>query len=160
MKWVELSTPCYVIEEGLIGEYLCSATASGLYEARLCSEEMCRPLAASGRKPENHIFSPAYRQEDFEEIPEYCDHIVFNSWKQVEKFGQRAKTVGKNIGLRINPECSAQKGPAIYDPCAPGSRLGVTKKEFTESGENPFHLRGEKTVRRRDGLRRIVSRRT
>ncbi|MDE5591120.1 MAG: carboxynorspermidine decarboxylase [Acetatifactor sp.] len=171
MKWFELPTPCYVIEEGLIednlkilrgvmertgarillaqkafsmyalypliGEYLCGATASGLYEARLCAEEMCRPLAASGRKPENHIFSPAYRQQDFDEILEYCDHIVFNSWKQVEKFGIQAKAAGKNIGLRINPECSTQEGHAIYDPCAPGSRLGVTKEKFAEGAEKP-----------------------
>lgn len=121
----------------LIGEYLCGGTASGLYEARLCAEEMCRPLAASGRKRENHIFSPAYRQEDFEEILEYCDHIVFNSWKQVEKFGMRAKAAGKSIGLRINPECSTQEGHAIYDPCAPGSRLGVTGEKFAEGAERP-----------------------
>lgn len=166
MRQIELPTPCYVIDQGLIednlkilkgvmertgarillaqkafsmyalypliGEYLCGATASGLYEARLCAEEMCRPLEASGRKIENHIFSPAYRQEDFEEILEYCDHIVFNSWKQVEKFGERAKAAGKSIGLRINPECSTQEGRAIYDPCAPGSRLGVTRERFVQ----------------------------
>lgn len=164
MKESELSTPCYVIDQGLIeknlqilkgimertgarillaqkafsmyalypliGEYLCGATASGLYEARLCAEEMCRPLETSGRRVENHIYSPAYRQEDFEEILEYCDHIVFNSWKQIEKFGQRARAAGKSIGLRINPQCSTQEGHAIYDPCAPGSRLGVTKEQF------------------------------
>lgn len=169
MRWSELSTPCYVVDERriednlkilqgvmertgarillaqkafsmyalypLIGKYLCGATASGLYEARLCAEEMCRPLAASGRKPENHIFSPAYRQEDFEEILEYCDHIVFNSWRQVEKFGMQAKAAGKSIGLRINPECSTQESHAIYDPCAPGSRLGVTKEKFAEDAE-------------------------
>ncbi len=117
----------------LIGEYLQGATASGLYEARLCAEEMCRPLAASGRRPENHIFSPAYRREDFEEILEYCDHIVFNSWRQVEKYGARAKAAGKSIGLRVNPECSTQEGHRIYDPCAPGSRLGVLRSSFAES---------------------------
>ena len=79
----------------LIGEYLCGATASGLYEARLCAEEMCRPLEAFGRRIENHIYSPAYRQEDFGEILEYCDHIVFNSWKQIEKFGQQARAGGE-----------------------------------------------------------------
>ena len=110
----------------LIGEYLWGATASGLYEARLCAEEMVRPLAAGGRKPENHIFSPAYREEDFGEILKYCDHIVFNSCRQAERFGPRAKAAGKSAGLRINPECSTQEGHAIYDPCAPGSRLGVT----------------------------------
>lgn len=174
MKWLELSTPCYVIDERLIennlkilrgvmertearillaqkafsmyalypliGEYLCGATASGLYEARLCAEELCRPLAVSGRKPENHIFSPAYRQEDFEEILEYCDHIVFNSWKQVEKFGRSAKAAGKSIGLRVNPECSTQEGHAIYDPCAPGSRLGVTREIFAQGAESLLSL--------------------
>ena len=114
----------------LIGEYLCGATASGLYEARLCAEEMVRPLAARGRKTENHIFSPAYREEDFGEILKYCDHIVFNSCRQAERFGPRAKEAGKSVGLRINPECSTQESHAIYDPCAPGSRLGVTAECF------------------------------
>lgn len=113
-----------------IGEYLRGATASGLYEARLCAEEMVRPLAKRGRRLENHIFSPAYNGDDFEEILTYCDHIVFNSWKQAERFGPRAKDAGKSIGLRINPECSTQEGHEIYDPCAPGSRLGVTKENF------------------------------
>ncbi len=114
----------------LIGKYLCGATASGLYEARLCAEEMAEPLKAQGRKVESHIFSPAYKESEFDEILRYCDHIVFNSWKQVEKFGPRAKAAGKSIGLRINPECSTQEGHAIYDPCAAGSRLGVTLEAF------------------------------
>lgn len=122
----------------LIGEYLCGATASGLYEARLCAEEMVQPLTAQGRRCENHIFSPAYREEDFEEILKYCDHIVFNSWKQVEKFGTRARDAGKSIGLRINPEYSTQEGHAIYDPCAPGSRLGVTKDNFVKGIGSPL----------------------
>lgn len=120
----------------MIGRRLCGATASGLYEARLCAEEMAVPLAGQGIPCENHIFSPAYREEDFGEILQYCDHIVFNSWRQVEKFGQRAKEAGKSIGLRINPECSTQEGHAIYDPCAPGSRLGVTKKNFENGLQN------------------------
>ncbi|MCM1025870.1 MAG: carboxynorspermidine decarboxylase [Roseburia sp.] len=114
----------------LIGEYLDGATASGLYEARLGAEEMAVPLKARGISCENHIFSPAYREEEFEEILRRCDHIVFNSWAQVRKFGERAKRAGKSIGLRINPECSTQAGHAIYDPCAPGSRLGVTAGSF------------------------------
>lgn len=118
----------------MIGEYLQGATASGLYEARLCAQEMVKPLQRQGKSCENHVFSPAYREEDFPEILEYCDHIVFNSWKQVEKYGRRAKEAGKSIGLRINPECSTQEGHAIYDPCAPGSRLGVTKEGFLKEG--------------------------
>lgn len=114
----------------LIGEYLCGATASGLYEARLCAEEMAKPLRARGRKVENHIFSPAYKKTEFREILRCCDHIVFNSWKQAERFGPGAKAAGKSMGLRINPERSTQEGHAIYDPCAPGSRLGVTLEAF------------------------------
>lgn len=114
----------------MIGKALSGATASGLYEARLGAEEMVRPLLALGKRCENHVFSPAYREEDFEEILQYCDHIVFNSWRQVEKFGGRARAAGRSIGLRINPECSTQKGHAIYDPCAPGSRMGVTRENF------------------------------
>lgn len=120
----------------MIGRRLCGATASGLYEARLCAEEMAAPLAGQGIPCENHIFSTAYREEDFGEILQYCDHIVFNSRRQMEKFGQRAKEAGKSIGLRINPECSTQEGHAIYDPCAPGSRLGVTKKNFENGLQN------------------------
>lgn len=164
MRWSELPTPCYVVDETLIernlkilrgvmertgahillaqkafsmyalypkiGAYLSGATASGLYEARLCAEELAAPLAAQGISCENHVFSPAYREEEFAEILKYCDHIVFNSWKQVRKYGARAKAAGKSIGLRINPEHSTQEGHAIYDPCAPGSRLGITKAAF------------------------------
>lgn len=114
----------------LIGRYLCGATASGLYEARLGAEEMVQPLKLEGKHCENHVFSPAYREEDFGGILRYCDHIVFNSWRQVEKFAARARTAGKSVGLRINPECSTQEGHAIYDPCAPGSRMGVTRESF------------------------------
>lgn len=120
---------CYALYP-LIGRYLSGATASGLYEARLGAEEMLLPLKGQGRLCENHIFSPAYKEEDFPEILRYCDHIVFNSWKQVEKFGRTAKAAGKQIGLRINPQCSTQEGHELYDPCAKGSRLGVTYDTF------------------------------
>ena len=116
----------------LIGEYLSGATASGLYEARLGMEDMVLPFKKQGKSCENHVFSPAFREEEFEEILTYCDHIVFNSLKQVEKFGKRAKECGKSVGLRINPQCSTQEGHAIYDPCAPGSRLGVTKENLVQ----------------------------
>ena len=114
----------------LVGRYLRGCAASGLYEARLCAEEMVRPLAKEGRRLENHIFSPAYQEKDFHEILQCCDHIVFNSWQQVERFAPRARAAGKSVGLRVNPECSTQEGHAIYDPCAPGSRLGVTEENF------------------------------
>lgn len=104
----------------LIGEYISGATASGLYEAKLAYEEMGK---------ENHIFSPAYRDEEFDEILTICDHIVFNSFHQWEKFKDKAINAGRSCGIRINPECSTQEH-GIYDPCSPGSRLGVTKANF------------------------------
>lgn len=106
----------------LISKYLSGTEASGLYEARLGKEEM-----PSG---EVHVFCAGYREDEFEELLEYADHIVFNSVAQLKKFGKKAKESGKSVGLRINPECSTQDGHEIYDPCAPGSRLGVTADVF------------------------------
>lgn len=101
----------------LLRKYLAGSTASGVYEARLGKEYF---------GGETHVFSPAYRDDELEEILKYADDIVFNSPRQVKKYGERAKKAGKSIGLRLNPECSTQEGHAIYDPCAPGSRLGTT----------------------------------
>ena len=106
----------------LLSEYLAGTEASGLFEARLGAEEM------PGK--EVHVFCAAYREEDFAELLRYADHIVFNSPAQLKRFGARAKQAGKSIGLRINPECSTQEGHEIYDPCAPGSRLGVTRARW------------------------------
>ncbi len=107
----------------LIRKYLAGTTASGLYEARLGHEEF---------GGETHVFSPAYRVDEFDEILQYADHIVFNSPAQLRKYGEKAKKAGKQMGLRINPQCSTQEGHAIYDPCSPGSRLGTTKENFDE----------------------------
>ena len=123
---------CYAVYP-LISQYLCGATASGLFEARLCHEEM------PGR--ENHVFSPAFREEDMPEILSICDHIVFNSIRQLELFGVRAKEAGLQVGLRINPQISTQPAEhAIYDPCAPGSRLGVTLDKFRKAPANLIAL--------------------
>lgn len=105
----------------LIGEYLHGTTASGLYEAKLGYEEMGK---------ENHIFSPAYKDSDFTEIISICDHIVFNSFSQLARFGEQVVAAGKSIGLRINPEHSTQVGHEIYDPCAKGCRFGITAQHF------------------------------
>lgn len=170
MKREELRTPCYVIQEKklkdnlrilegirertgcrillaqkafsmyseypLIAEYLDGTTASGLYEARLGYEEMGL---------ENHIFSPAYRDDEMEEILKYCGHIVFNSPAQLRKYRKQAKEAGRSIGLRVNPECSTQEGHAIYDPCAPFSRLGTTAEKFCRE-------MSEEDIRSLDGL--------
>lgn len=155
MKFSELPTPCFIVDEALIeknlkilngvsrrtgckivlaqkafsmykmypliGEYLDGATASGLFEARLGFEEMGK---------ENHVFSPAYREDEIDEIIELCDHIIFNSFAQTEKYKDKVLKAGKKVGLRINPEYSTQVGHAIYDPCAVGSRFGVTLEHF------------------------------
>lgn len=104
----------------LLSQYLSGTEASGLYEARLGAEEM--------PDGEVHVFCAAYRDDEFDELLEYADHIVFNSVSQLNKFGRYAKKQGKSIGLRINPECSTQEDHEIYDPCANGSRLGVTRR--------------------------------
>lgn len=107
----------------LMRRYLAGTTASGLCEARLGKEEF---------GGETHVFSPAYREDEFEELLSYADHFVFNSPAQLRRYAERAKQAGKSVGLRVNPECSTQEGHEIYDPCAPGSRLGTVKEQFDE----------------------------
>ena len=108
----------------VLASYLAGTEASGLYEARLGAEEM------PGK--EVHVFCAAYREDEFAELLKYAGHIVFNSPRQLAKYGAAAKQAGKSVGLRINPECSTQEGHAIYDPCAPGSRMGTTRAQWEE----------------------------
>ena len=105
--------------------YLAGTEASGLFEARLGAEEM------PGK--EVHVFCAGYRADEFEELLHYADHIVFNSPSQLLRFGLMAKKAGESVGLRINPECSTQEGHEIYDPCAPGSRMGTTRAQWDEA---------------------------
>ncbi len=109
----------------LLAPYLAGTESSGLYEARLGAEHM--------PDKECHVFCAAYRDDEFEELLKYADHIVFNSPTQLKKYGKKAKQAGKQIGIRINPECSTQDGHDIYDPCAPGSRLGTTLAQWKDS---------------------------
>lgn len=150
-----VKTPCYVVDEGLIiknmevlkrvqtktgckillaqkafsmyelyplmSKYLSGTTASGLHEARLGKEHF---------GGETHVYSPAYKEDEFDEILKYSDHIVFNSFDQWEKYKEKSLSAGKVCGIRVNPECSTQEGHEIYDPCAPFSRLGTTRESF------------------------------
>ena len=155
MRRNQLPTPCYVVSEArieencrilrgvmdrtgckillaqkafsmyalypLISRYLSGTASSGLYEARLAREHF---------PGESHVFSAAFRPDDFPALFDYADKIIFNSLAELRRYGARAQAAGKSVGLRVNPEHSTQEGPAIYDPCAPGSRLGVTLDAF------------------------------
>lgn len=106
----------------LIGRYLKGITASSLFEARLGSEELGKEV---------HIFAPAYLEAEFDEILKVCDHIVFNSFGQWQKYRDRVKVCDRKVecGIRINPEYSEIEVP-IYNPCFANSRLGVTLDHF------------------------------
>ena len=96
-------------------EYINSTTASSLSEARLALEEF-------GAKA--HTYSPAYTDEEIDDIVRCSSHLTFNSLSQYERFNDRVE--GKaSIGLRVNPEYS-EVGTMLYNPCAPGTRFGVT----------------------------------
>ena len=151
----EIPTPCYVLEEelleknlklldfvqkesgakillalkgfafrasfSLVSKYLKGCCASGLYEAKLAKEEF---------KKEVHTYSPAFKEEEFEELLKYSNHIVFNSFNQLEKFKKESK--GRvSIGLRVNPETSIAP-VELYNPCGLYSRFGVVRDEFKE----------------------------
>ncbi|SPF47049.1 Carboxynorspermidine/carboxyspermidine decarboxylase [Candidatus Desulfosporosinus infrequens] len=107
----------------LVGKYLKGVTASSLFEAKLGYEEMGKEV---------HIYAPAYGEEDFDQILNNCDHIIFNSFGQWNKFKAKVinlKTKKISCGIRINPEYSEIETP-IYDPCFQFSRLGVTLSNF------------------------------
>ncbi len=101
----------------LVSEYLSGCTCSGLHEAKFAKEYF---------KGEIHTFSPAFIQSDFDEISDLSNHIVFNSFAQLNKYRARVKG---SIGLRVNPEVSSSPVD-LYNPCGEYSRLGITCKNF------------------------------
>lgn len=118
---------------GVFHEYIQSTTASSLYEARLAKEEF-------GEKA--HTYSPAYVDEEFDEIVKCSSHITFNSLSQYERFGERARAEGVKCGLRINPEYSEIE-TELYNPCALGSRFGVLAEQLGNTlpeGINGLHV--------------------
>ncbi|MBQ3539413.1 MAG: carboxynorspermidine decarboxylase [Bacteroidaceae bacterium] len=165
---MQVPSPCYVMEEALLRrnlklisrvareadveiilafkafalwksfpifrEYINSVTASSIHEARLAREEF-GSLA--------HTFSPAYTDEEFDEIMRCSSHISFNSLTQFQRFYERTKDAPHSIscGIRINPEYSEIE-TELYNPCAPGSRFGVTADSLPDdlpSGIEGFH---------------------
>ncbi len=172
MDLEHLKTPCYIVDERLLkknmeilknvidrtrckillaqkgfsmfceynfmSKYLVGTTASSLNEARLGKEEF---------PGEVHIFNPAYREDEIEEILEISDHVVFNSFAQWYKYKESVKMAEKkydkhiSCGLRINPECSTGEHE-IYDPCGRGSRLGITINNFEKALKEGMTLDG------------------
>lgn len=100
-------------------EVLDGVTCSGIYEARLGKEHFGGEI---------HVYSPAYRDWEIEELLPIADHLTFNSLRQLEKYGEKAAARGIKIGLRLNPEVSFTETP-MYDPCGPCSRLGIRMPE-------------------------------
>ena len=109
-------------------EYINATTASSLSEARLAFEEF-------GAKA--HTYSPAYKDEEFDDIVHCSSHLTFNSLSQYERFHERAGEC--SLGLRVNPEYS-EVGTLLYNPCAPGTRFGVTADKLPE--QLPKDIRG------------------
>lgn len=106
-------------------EYISSTTASSLYEARLGFEEFGAPV---------HTFTPAQTDAEIDEISRYSSHISFNSLTQYGRFHERALKVNPKLklGLRVNPEYS-EVGTLLYNPCAPGTRFGITADKLPET---------------------------
>lgn len=119
----------------IIRQYITGSTASSKYEARLAYEEMGSPA---------HTYSPAYTEADFPDILQYSSHVTFNSLSQYERFYPLAKAAGHpvSLGLRINPEYSEVETD-LYNPCAPGSRMGVVREGLCDElpeGIEGFHF--------------------
>ncbi len=166
IDYTKVPSPCYIIEEDLlrknleiirsvskssgveiilafkgfamwsvfpiICKYISGSAASGLHEARLAFEEM---------KNKAHTFSAAFSDTDFDEILSYSSHITFNSINQLNRFLPRIQQSNKNVsvGLRVNHEFSEVE-TSLYNPCAPGSRLGVLASEL--NGKLPYGVEG------------------
>ena len=152
----QIKTPCFVVDLGLIRRNLAildgvqrRTGAKILLAQKAFSMFGIYPLLATvlkgtcassphearlGREffpGEVHAFAAAYSEQDLTELLAVCDHIVFNSFSQWKRFRKLRETAEKRIefGLRVNPEHS-EADVAIYDPCAPGSRLGIRRCDF------------------------------
>jgi carboxynorspermidine decarboxylase len=133
MKRVQLDAGCTIILAlkgfamwsafPLVRQYLPGCTASSLYELKLSHDEF---------QGESHIYSAAYREDEFDEILSMAGHVVFNSVHQWQRFGPKAIAAGRSCGIRVNPGIS-EVSTDLYNPCFTGSRLGV----------RPEHLEGE-----------------
>lgn len=129
----------------IINQYLSGTCASGIHEARLGYEEFGGNLSGLDKR-EVHVFSAAYTEKDLEQLLVFSDHVIFNSlqqWIRFRHLTKEAKTHHPQLefGLRINPMHSEGAIP-IYDPCATGSRLGITLEEFRRLAPSIDDLEG------------------
>jgi carboxynorspermidine decarboxylase len=158
MNYTKIPSPCYVIDEErfrknlslikhvsdesgaeiilafkgfamwgvfpILREYISGAAASSVDEARLCFDEIGSPA---------HSYSPVYKEPDFQSVLKYSSHVTFNSLDQYKKYSAVLLKDPKSVsaGLRINPEYS-EVSHGIYNPCSPGSRLGVIAEDLKD----------------------------
>lgn len=157
-EWPDLPSPCFVLEEKrlrknlelmrevqqragvkiilafkgfamwrvfpLVRQYLGGATASSLHEAMLCVEEM---------KSKAHTYAPVYLPDEFTQVMDLSSHLTFNSLSEYHRYYKQVAAHPEKIscGLRVNPEYSVVE-TALYNPCAPGTRLGILADQLTE----------------------------
>ncbi len=117
----------------LVQQYLQGATASSVWEARLAKEQMGKQV---------HAYSPAYKLQDIEQLVTLVDHISFNSLGQWQRYRDHVALAGISAGLRVNPE-HREADTELYDPSAPGSRLGILAKDLLAAdltGIEGFHI--------------------
>lgn len=119
----------------IVREYVGGATASSLHEVMLCYEEM-------GVKA--HTYAVAYAPKEFSKILKLSSHVTFNSLTQWKRFGKKLLNFEEKVspGIRVNPGWSPV-GTALYNPAAPGSRLGEPVENFRgrfPDGIEGFHF--------------------
>lgn len=117
----------------LVGEYLKGCTASSVWEAKLAKFEMGKEV---------HAYSPAYKQQDMDDLLTLVNHISFNSLTQWQRYKSQVLASGVSAGIRINPE-HREAETELYDPSAPGSRLGVRLQDLENAdleGIDGFHV--------------------
>jgi carboxynorspermidine decarboxylase len=117
----------------LVKQYLQGSTASAVWEARLGKEEIGKQV---------HAYSPAFKPADIDELVNLADHISFNSLGQWQRYKQQIVSAGVSAGLRVNPE-HQEAETELYDPSAPGSRLGIKAKDLQLADLNDidgFHI--------------------
>lgn len=152
----DIKTPCFVVDLGLIrknlavldnvqkrtgAKILLAQKAFSMFGIYPMLAQVLKGTCASsphearlGREffpGEVHAFAAAYSENDLKELLPVCDHIVFNSFSQWKRFRTLREAFQEKVeyGLRVNPEHSEADVP-IYDPCAPGSRLGIRRRDF------------------------------